>query len=542
MAASSGRPRLERDLREERPGLSRRLRQRALLCACFALLTSACTVGPDFQRPQSAVADHWIPEPADAAPGTVDTTAWWTVFKDPTLDSLIETAYHENRTLQIAATRILQAQAQLGVAVGNLFPQQQAITAQAQYQRQSQGTAAPGVAPTLGTSQLGLSASWELDFWGKYRRGIEADRASMLASVAAYDDALVTLTASVANAYLNVRVLQQRIHVAQENLKTQQESFRIARVQFENGATSELDVQQAKTQLAQTQAQIPGLQSSLRATEDSLAVLLGTTPDKMDGLLGEGAIPTAPGQVATGMPKDLLRRRPDVREAELAAAAQSAAIGVAKSNLYPSFSLTGNFGIATTTLRGASVTDLFRWDDRAAALGGGFVFPILNYGRIVNSVRVQDALFQQAVLTYQNTVLAAQQEVEDARASFSSAQANLRILNDAAESARRATELAILRYKEGATDYTTVLSAEQVQLQLEDSLATSRGNVPLALVSIYRSLGGGWQLRLGRNLLPDSTREAMKARTNWGQLPDEGPHLPSIEELSKDESHDSDIP
>jgi NodT family efflux transporter outer membrane factor (OMF) lipoprotein len=353
----------------------------------------------------------------------------------------------------------------------------------------------------------------------------------MLSSVAAYDSALVSLTAGVASAYLNIRTLQQRITVARNNVKTQQESLRIARVQFENGETSELDVQQALTQLAQTQSGIPGLESSLQSTEDSLAVLLGTTPDEISARLSEpAAIPLAPGGVATGMPRDLLRRRPDVLQAELAAAAQSAGIGVAKANLYPSFSLAGSFGFVGTTLRNGSISDLFNWDNRAATVSGSFVFPILNYGRIVNSVRVQDATFQQAVFNYQNTVLQAQQEVEDARAAFTAAQETLATLNDAVAAARRSVDLAIVRYKEGAADYTTVLTAQQLLLQIEDAQASARGAVPLALVSVYRALGGGWQLRQGQELLPAPVRKEMKDRTNWGRMPDQGSSLPTPEE------------
>ncbi|HYC09682.1 MAG TPA: efflux transporter outer membrane subunit [Steroidobacteraceae bacterium] len=500
--------------------------------ACALLVLSACKVGPDFERPPSPVAERWLGEPPGVAAEPADMADWWKLFNDATLNSLIDSAYHNNLSLQVAAARILQAQAQLNVAIGELFPQQQALGGQVQRERQSGSTLLfPGQNPVLDTSQIGFSASWELDFWGKYRRGIEADRASMLASVAAYDSGLVSVTAGVASTYLNIRVLQQQIEVVQDNVKAQQESRRIAQAQFEAGETSQLDVEQAETQLAQTQAQIPGLENSLQAAKDSLAVLLGVTPDAIDALLGAAtAIPVAPAAVATGMPKDLLRRRPDVRQAELTAAAQSAAIGVAKSNLYPAFSLTGSFGFAGTNLRGNSISDLFSWDNRAAAAGASFVFPIFNYGRIVNSVRVQDAVFEEAVLNYQNTVLQAQQEVEDARASFAAAQAALATLIDAADSARRTTELAIVRYKEGAADYTTVLTAQQLQLQIEQALASARGAVPLALVSVYRALGGGWQLRAGQQLLPQGTRKEMKERTNWGHLPDSAPELPMTEE------------
>jgi len=505
----------------------------AVACALFAL--HGCKVGPDFARPSSTVAAHWISEPPEAAPAPApapDTANWWRVFNDPTLDALIDTAYHNNLSLQIAAARVLQAQAQLNVAVGELFPQQQVLAGGAQYQRQSKATLVlPQANPVLSSAQLGLSATWELDFWGKYRRGIESDRAAMLASVAAYDSALVSLTAGVASAYLNIRTLQERIEFAQGNVKTQQESLRIARAQFEYGETSELDVQQALTQLAQTQASIPSLQSSLRSNEDSLAVLLGTSPDVVAAHLDvPSPIPSAPAAVATGMPRDLLRRRPDVLQAELAAAAQSAGIGVAKAELFPSFSLGGSFGFVSTTLRNGSLGDLFNWDNRAATATGSFVFPILNYGRIVNSVRVQDAAFQQAVFSYQNTVLQAQQEVEDARAAFAAAQEALASLNDAAAAAQRSVDLAIVRYKEGATDYTTVLTAQGLLLQIQDALASARGGVPLALVSVYRALGGGWQLRSGQELLSAPARKEMKDRTNWGRMPDDGPRLPVPEE------------
>ncbi|HKD53744.1 MAG TPA: efflux transporter outer membrane subunit [Steroidobacteraceae bacterium] len=511
------------------PGAAAKL---SLAVACAVLGASGCKVGPDFHQPASPLAERWIGEPPGSAPEPADTANWWRLFKDPTLDGLIDRAFHNNLSLQVAAARILQAQAQLNVAIGDLFPQQQALAGQVQHEHQSQAALLlPGLNPDLDTSQLGVSASWELDFWGKYRRGIESDRAAMLASVAAYDSGLVSLTAGVASTYLNIRVLQQRIQVVQDNLKTQQEGLRIATAQFEAGETSQLDVQQAQTQLAQTRSQEPGLENSLRADEDSLAVLLGVTPGSIDPLLGAATnIPVAPGEAATGMPKDLLRRRPDVRQAELTAAGQSAGIGVAKSNLFPAFSLAGSFGFVGTSLHGGSASDLFNWNNRASAYGASLVWPIFNYGRIVNSIRVQDAVFQQAVLNYQNTVLQAQQEVEDGRAAFAAAQASLAALIDAADSARRTTQLAIVRYKEGATDYTTVLTALQVQLQIEDGLASARGAVPLALVSVYRALGGGWQLREGQQLLPAPTRAEMHHRTWWGGLPDSGSTLPVTEE------------
>lgn len=497
-----------------------------------ALLLAGCKVGPDFSRPPAPVAEHWRDVTAPQATGAP--ADWWRLFEDQTLDALIERAYHGSLSLQVAAVRVLQAQAQLNIAIGQLFPQQQVLAGQAEYERQAKSTLlAPTLNPNLRTAQLGVSASWELDFWGKYRRGIESDRAAMLASLAAYDNALVTLTAQVASTYINVRVLQQRIQVAEENLKAQEESLRIARVQFENGATSDLDVQQATAELAETRAQVPQLRYTLVQAQDLLSILLGEPPAALDAQLapqGAAVIPAAPQEVASGMPKDLLRRRPDVRQAEFTAAAQSAAIGIAKANLFPSFSLNGSFGFVGTSTFNNSPGQLFQWDNRNITAAGGFVFPILNYGRIVNAVRVQDAAFQQAVLSYQGTVLQAEQEVEDARSAFANAQVSLEQLTVAAAAARRSLELALDSYKEGATDYTTVLTAEQAQLRVEDALASARGNVPLGLVSVYRALGGGWQLRRGQPLLPEELRRQMQQRTNWGSLPDATGRLPDTEQ------------
>jgi NodT family efflux transporter outer membrane factor (OMF) lipoprotein len=511
------------------PSWKRPPRLAPLAVALVAL--SACKVGPDFKRPATTVAPHWIDEPSAPLPADSATAQWWQVLNDPTLDALIAEAYHNNLSLQIAGARVLEAQAQLNVSIGEFFPQTQVLAGQIEQQHQSRGTLlSQNLDPQLRTEEVGFNASWELDFWGKFRRGIEADRAAMMASLTAYDNALVSLTAGVASAYLNIRTLQQRIQFATDNVAAQKESLRIARAQFENGETSELDVQQALTQLSQTEAQIPQLVNALRTNKDSLAVLLGVTPDAIEARLGsDDAIPLAPAQVATGMPKDLLRRRPDVRQAELTAAAQSAAIGVAKANLYPSFSLFGSFGFSNSSLD-SSHHGLFTWDNHASTAGASFVLPILNYGRIINSVRVQDAVFEQAMLNYQNIVLQAQQEVEDARSGFAAAQQTLLQLDDADKSARRATELALVRYKEGASDYTTVLTAQQLQLQIEDALASARGAVPLALVSIYRALGGGWQLRSGQNLLPEAKRKEMESRTYWGRLPESGPSLPAVED------------
>jgi NodT family efflux transporter outer membrane factor (OMF) lipoprotein len=502
----------------------------SMLLAALALCAASCKVGPNYATPAAKVAGHWQETPVitNRAYSAAE-EYWWRYFSDPVLDELIESAFRNNLSLQVAGVRILEARAQLNRSIGNLFPQQQTLSGQVNYSRLNDGvvTTIPGLNRDYLSDQLLFAATWEIDFWGKYRRGIESDRATYLGAIASYDDALITLIADVASSYVNIRTLEARLQVARNNLALEQESLRIATAQFIAGETSERDVQQATTQLAQTEAQIPHLEEALIQDKDGLAVLLGETPDGIDRRLTvPGGIPAAPATVATGIPRDLLRRRPDVRAAGLAAASKSALIGVAKATMYPSFSLAGEFGLTGNNEAGNSLADIFNWQGRALKAGGGFVFPIFNYGRLINQVRVQDAQFQEAVLNYQNTVLSAQREVEDGLAVFANEQKAAALLTRAAGAARRSAELALIQYKGGQTDYTTVVSAEQNQLAVEDSLASTRGNVVLGIISVYRALGGGWQIREGHDVLSDEVKAEMARRTDWGRLLEPGRHLP----------------
>lgn len=496
----------------------------------LAVFAVSCKVGPNYTTPKANVAGHWIENAAvtNRPPGIAE-IYWWRNFNDPTLDQLIVTASRQNLSLQIAGVRILETRARLNQSIGNLFPQQQGLSGQLNYTRLNDNLVSqiPGVTPDYLSDQALFAATWEIDFWGKYRRGIESDRAAYLGSVAAYDDAMVTLIADVASTYINLRTLQERLAVATRNLATQKESLRIATARFNAGETGELDVQQAATQLAQTEAQLPLLNEAIAQNQNGLAVLLGERPDEIDReLTGPAVIPVVPTNVAVGIPKDLLRRRPDVRAAGLSAASYSALIGVAKANLYPSFSLSGEFGFSANNEFNNSLSDLFNWQGRALNAGAGLVMPIFNYGRIINQVRVQDARFQQAVLKYQNTVLAAQQEVENGLVSFANEQSALGSLNQAAVSARRSTDLAMIQYKAGQSDYTTVLTAEQAELSVENNVASTRGNVALGLIAVYRALGGGWEIRGTNDVVAAEVKAEMKRRTDWGRLLEPSHHLP----------------
>ena len=498
-----------------------------IFLAVLAVFAVSCRVGPNYVTPKAGVAGQWLENSTITnRPFSAAEDYWWRNFDDPVLNQLVETAFRNNPSLQAAGVSILGARAQLNKSIGNLFPQQQGISGAANYSWLN--SQSPGVAADLVSDQILFSATWEIDFWGKFRRGIESDRASFLGSIAAYDDALVTLIADVASSYVNLRTLEEQLRVAAKNVETQKESLRIAQARFKAGETSELDVQQATTQLAQTESEIPQLELTLAQTKNGLAVLLGEPPDEIDRHLtnGPSLIPTAPAEVAVGIPKDLLRRRPDVRAAGLAAASQSALIGVAKASMYPAFSLSGSFGFAGNNAGNNSLSDMFNWQNRAVNAGAGLVFPVFNYGRLVNQVRVQDAQFQQAVLNYQNTVLQAQQEVENGLASFAGQQKMVTHLTEADTAARRSTDLAIIQYKGGQTDYTTVLTAEQAQLSVEGSLASARGGVVQGIISVYRALGGGWQIREGHDVISDEVKAEMARRTDWGKMLEPSHHLP----------------
>src|SRR5215470_15638598 len=420
----------------------RRRRLEIVLLAPALLAFAGCMVGPDFQRPKAAVSPSWQDtQDARVSTGSATYRDWWTVFNDPMLDRLVEQAYRENLPLRTAGVRVLQARAQLGIAIGDIYPQTQQGVGSVQYIRTSD-RAAFGSALDYWQSQVGLQASWELDFWGKFRRTIQSADASLLSSLADYDNTLVTLTADVANSYITIRTAEERIRIARENVGTQEESLKIAEAKFKYGTVTQLDVEQARTSLLNTQATIPPLETQLRQARDALSVLLGMPPSDLSGLLGTSStIPVSPLQVIVGIPTDLLRRRPDIRSAELQAAAQSAQIGVAKAELFPAFSLTGSFVFLATNLGSFSLSDMFRWGSRSVQVGPTVQWNIFNYGQITNNVRVQDAKFQALLLAYQNAVLSAQQDVEDNLVAFLRNQDRAQILAQSVTSAQTAVTL-----------------------------------------------------------------------------------------------------
>lgn len=477
-------------------------------------------VGPDYKEPKTRVAQHWLSNNNSSVNETpLHNVTWWEIFRDSNLTLLIHQGYQNNLTIQSAGVRVLEARAQLAQSVGELYPQQQALIGNYTYNRIGGGSLQDILPQNFETAFLGFSANWEIDFWGKYRRAIQSNDASFLASVAAYDNVLATLTADIATAYINIRIHQELIKVTQENIKLQTMSLKLSLSRYEAGQTSLLDVEQARTELSETQSSLPSLVSQLQHYKDVLAVLLGTLPDDVDKLIAKRhGIPQAPSKVAVGIPKEALARRPDIHQARLQAIAQSAAIGATKANLYPSFALAGTFAFAANNIPPSSISDIFQWSNRTITAGPAVNWSILNYGQITNAVRVQDAVFQQTLLNYLNAILKAQQEVQDNITAYIEAKKTEQYLRKANHSAIKSTQLAIIRYREGEENYTTVLDVERQQLQVQMSLVNAQGAVPLALVGLYRALGGGWQIRKGNDFVPKSIENEMAARTFWGGL------------------------
>ncbi len=502
------------------------------LCGALAALLwlSGCTmVGPDFVKPEAPVQSNWIEsrhpelktEPADYR-------EWWTVFHDPVLNRLVESAYEQNLTLQIAGLRIFQTRAQLGVLIGNIYPQTQQGRGGADYNQISEN--APN---TLNSDDsfwqynAGFDVAWELDIWGKFRRAIESGVASLDASVADYDDFLVTLTSEVARVYVLLRTSEERLEIARQNVAIQQRSLEIAEIRFQAGAVTELDVSQAKSLLRNTEASIPRFEADIRQFKNALAILLGKLPGEIDYMLsGAKRIPRAPEQVVADIPANLLRRRPDIQFAEYQIATQTPLIGVSRADLFPAFELFGSFGVLTSSSRntqsggqsGSGFSDMFESDSFEFFGGPAFRWNLFNYGRITNRVRIEDAILQQLIVNYEDTVIRAHQEVEDSLVGFLRKQEEAAFLLGSVQASQRSVDLSLLQYKEGLVDYQRVLDTQRFLTDQQDVWTTTRGDVILNLIGMYKAMGGGWQIREGQLFVSKNNMDQMQQRTNWGDL------------------------
>ncbi|MEH6469947.1 MAG: efflux transporter outer membrane subunit [Halopseudomonas sp.] len=483
---------------------------RWLLLCCTLVLGACTTLGPDYQQPEVAWLEKWRPTSALSEPAASEweLTFWWRLFEDPVLNRLIEMAQQDNLTLRIAGLRILESRALLGIAGSTLYPQLQQANGAVAYVNQTQG----GNNDSLVRYQVGFDLAWELDFWGRFQRGIEAADAVYFTSVANQQDVQVLLVAQIADLYFALRTTELRIGIARQNATIQKRSLQITERLFASGSNSELDVQQAKTQYLSTLSTIPQLEVALVQLRNGLGVLLGRPPGALPELVEPlERLPDIGLASVRDMPASLLLRRPDVRVAAWQVAAQSAQIGIAEADFYLSITLLGSLGWSGSSLSGSS-------DVTTLGVGPALSWNLFDHGRISNNVRVQDARLQQLIEAYQQKVLQAAREIDDALISIVKSNEQQQILDDSVVASRRALELANSRYREGYADFQRVLDSQRAVASQEERNLLNQGSHVSSVIALYKALGGGWSDRPMAELIPAEVRQTMRQRTDWGDL------------------------
>jgi NodT family efflux transporter outer membrane factor (OMF) lipoprotein len=496
----------------------------AAALAALALALPACKVGPNYTPPDAPLSAEWLP--GTGATAEAPAQRWWESFNDPVLTKLVEQAASQNLSVRAAGTRVLEARARRSIAVGRFFPQVQNATGGVGNNRLSGNTPlGQGADRSFSEASLGFEAAWELDFWGKFRRGIEASDAELLASVADYDAVLTAVIAEVATNYILVRSFQERLAIARSNVTLQETTLRLTQVRFRAGAVSEFDVAAATSTLSATRAVIPEFEDSLQQAKLALGVLLGRSPSDLSAELtpstGEARLPTVPASIAAGIPADLLRRRPDLRAAERRAAAQSTRIGIATADLFPQISIAGVTGFASSTFEGTRSPNLgntFDADSFFGFIGLRLNWPVFNYGRVEGNIRAQDALYEQAVAAYQEAVIRAAADVEGGLSSLLRAGQRAGHLTEGVAATRRSFNLSLLQYRAGLVDFIRVNDAQTRLERQEDELVDARTRIALGAVRTFRALGGGWEIREGQEFVDAETAARMRARTDWGNV------------------------
>ncbi len=502
-------------------------------------------LAPTFGELAQTTATDPKKQPSSANTNSPPAAAWWRLFNDPQLDQLIEQAVRENYDLRIATARVRQARAQRGIVAADLFPQ---INADAGYidTRGSQNVTIPlsgaggssggsggtgksgasaarsadppassssssgsggssssgfgnqltpfgkGGLPGVTTElyQAGFDANWELDIFGGTRRRVEAANADIAAAVENQRDVMITLLAEVARDYLELRGAQQRLAVGQRNLAAQRNILELTRSLRSAGLVTELDVTRAAAQVATTASTLPAFEAQIRQSIHALSTLVAKEPTALSASLAQSKpIPPVPPEVPVGLPSDLLRRRPDIRQAERRVAAATARIGSAKADLFPKFTLTGSMGLDSS-----SISHLFEWESRYFLINPNVVWPIFDAGRIASNIRLQKANAQESVLQYRSTILGALQEVEDSLILYSTEQSRRTSLFEALTQSQQSLELAREQYRNGLVDFLTVLDAQRNLLAAQDALVQSNQTVSTDLVALYKALGGGWEV------------------------------------------------
>ena len=459
-------------------------------------LLTGCTVGPAYHPPAVKAAAQWSsPLDGGETSGSAAVATWWKSFHDPELDSLFEQSVHSNLDLKIATARVREARAQYGVTAAGFWP---SVGASGSYERQLQSQNQPIIGaiplpPTVSFEnnlyQAGFDASWEIDVFGGTRRATEAARAEVAAAEFGRRDTLVTLLGEVARNYVEARGYQAQLTIAKDNIKAQEDALTLTQDRFKHGLTGDIDVQQAATLLATTRAGVPTLETALAASIHGLGILLGQPPGALLGELSLVApIPAAPPEVPVGLPSELLLRRPDVQEAERQLAAATAQIGVATADLFPKFSLTGMAGYESV-----SASDWFAGASKFWSLGPTVQWIIFDAGRIRANIRVQNAREEESLASYENTMLRAFADVENALVGYAREQERERALGEAVKSSHESLHLANQLYAHGLVNFIDVLDAERSLYQAQDQLVQSERAVAVNLISLYKALGGGWK-------------------------------------------------
>jgi multidrug efflux system outer membrane protein len=457
-----------------------------LMATLVTTFTGCAAVGPDYKRPDVPVYEDWHTR-LDGKANPESLAEWWTTFNDTKLTHLIERAVKGNLDLKKAWAQVRAARARRGIAESGLLPSLNGSGSATWTRTTGNGVGNATISTDSKLYAANFDASWELDLFGGVRRSVEAAQGDLQASEESLRDVLVSLLSELALNYFDVRTYQDRLQVAADNLQSQSETHELTQWRYQAGLTDELAVQQARYNLENTRSQIPVLRTGLDAAMNRIAVLLGEQPGAVHAELDRPEpIPVPPLQVAVGVPADLLRRRPDVRQAERELAAQTARIGVATADLYPKFTLSGSIGLETLSLKNLS--------SGTVAFSGGpsITWAIFKGGAIRQNIKLQSALQEEALVHYESIILGALEEVENALRAYIETQERRKSLSDATRAAQIAAELAQQKYQAGLTDFTSVLDAQRSLLSLQEQLTISNGNVSGNLVRVYKALGGGW--------------------------------------------------
>jgi NodT family efflux transporter outer membrane factor (OMF) lipoprotein len=460
------------------------------LAAALALgLAAACkVVGRDYEPPAAPTPEAWHESNEAFEARTAELAEWWKRFEDPVLDSLIERAARQSVDVRVSLARIREARALRGIAASDLYP---TVDATALYERRGESDNTPfgSFIPDSELYSMGLDAAWEIDLWGRVRRSVEAADADLAATVEDARAVAITIAGETAFQYVQLRAFQARIAIAATNVDLQAQTLALVRARFEAGLVGERDVAQATASLEATRSRVPELQGGLRAAENRLAVLLGSAPGSLAPELADARpIPTAPAQVAVGVPADIVRRRPDVRRAERVLAAETARIGVAEGELYPRLTLLGSLGLASD-----DVSTLFDSDSETYHFGPSVRWRIFDGGRLRGGIEAQDARTEQAMLVWEQTVWTALEESENAMTAFVTEATRRDSLAAATTSSSLAVELARAQYTDGLSDFQPVLDSQLALAELQDTLAQSEAAIATNLIALYKALGGGWE-------------------------------------------------